>query len=582
MKKIQGKNLLTLLILSSLSFFWQCRENIDDSSGPTDENPVYVESGVFGKVTDPKGEPAENVEVSFDNTIVFTDKNGIFLLQKQLMNSQGAQIKLRKSGYFEMHKTVIPVKGKVVNVSAQLIYRRTTKTIKATAGGSVISNGNANVSFQPNSFLTTSGNPYLGDVKVYTYYLDPLLDITQEEMPGNLTGRDKNGNFVVLRTMGMMIVELEDASGSQIKLDPQIPAELSIPIPTSLNNKAQSSIPLWYFDATKGGWIEEGTAYKTGDRYIGKVKHFTPWNWDFPFQSVNLKFRLIDKNGNPLANTFFDVIDLTNFGHGSGSTNNDGSFMGKIPENSSFDIYSIGCTNEIIKSFQSLTSDIDLGDIKISNSISTFNLRGLFLDCNGNKLNQAYAILKEQNSRIGNVYQINPDGTLNIFVEYCNSGTYSLKVIDMANNKEKSNLNFIITNEPLFDLGTITVCEERTEFIKIFIYGKEQELESRHVSDFGQEFLFGENSDSTSLNLNFQGFPIGSNKNPLQFTYRNYNEEILIDCNMLCSNVNYKFTEVGIVGQLVKGTFDGTLPNLNSRGPQGNLQFTGSFSFKRN
>ncbi|NOT37410.1 MAG: hypothetical protein HOP11_08540 [Saprospiraceae bacterium] len=581
MKKFHLLGLLTFILLTA-TISWQCRENTDTDNSGTN-NPVYVESGVFGKIIDPLGNPAAGVEVSYDKTVVLTDKYGVFLLQNQFMNTQGAQVKLRKSGYFEIHKTVIPIKGKIVNLSAQLVARKVTKTIPSASGGKVESNGTASVSFQANSFKTKNGSSYSGNVNVYTYYLDPTTERTQLEMPGNLTGRNKDGKFVVLRSMGMLMVELEDASGNALQLDPQFPAELSTPIPVSLSSKAEATIPLWYFDASKGGWIEEGSANKVGDKYVGKVTHFTIWNCDVPFQSVMVKFRFVDQSGNPIGNYYFTVNDITGNRTAAGQTNNDGSFLDIFPQNSNFELYIYNCnTPTLIKLFQTTTIDLDLGDVVITLP-KQFELKSLVNDCNNIPIKQAYAIITSSNANTYIPYLIPSNGEFSYKNIFCNPEEIKIKFVDLTNLKESTEYSVnLVSSQSIYDLGIIQLCNQFNDYIKINYLGKEITVIGRQLKDTNNLLQFyGEDPvDSSYIHISQNGFNLGV-LNPIRFSFGSHKELINLFCISSCSGVQITVTQTGNIGDYIKGTFTGTLPNSYQGQAPSPIPFTGDFSIKR-
>ncbi|MBK7233043.1 MAG: carboxypeptidase regulatory-like domain-containing protein [Saprospiraceae bacterium] len=578
--QINKRNLFFICLFHCLIFF-QCRENQDSIISDGNDRPVLVSSGVFGRVFDPSGNPLENVEVSFDRTSVLTDKNGVFLLKDQLMNKQGAHIKFKKSSYFEVYRTVIPVKGQVVNLETRLIKRSLTKTIQSAQGGPVESNGNASVIFQANSFQNENSQPYSGSVRVYTYYLDPLADQTLSEMPGNLTGRDKDGKYVVLRTIGMLKVELEDEMGNPLKLNPNLPAEMKVPIPSSLQSKAEEFIPLWYFDQTKGSWIEEGKAKVNGSYYVGNAAHFTFWNWDFPFKAINLKFRLVDELGNPLSGFGFDILDLTQWGHGSGATNNDGTFEGKIPANTSFEMVGLECNSSIIKTFQSQNIDLDLGDVLVPN-IKTFNLLLQAVDCNNQAVSNGYVNLTEKQTKSMIYIPLDANGNINTFMSYCGTVAYHLKIVDITNLKEKTDVDFDVNNQSIVDLGEIKVCEELKDFVRINCLGKDN-LYSAYVDGSApgpiQIFAFG--PDSTHFRMNILDISQSAG-NPNSISLNQYIPNVALYCASNCNTVNYQIIHIGPQGGQIKGTFSGSLLNLDALGPQGNINFSGEFSILRN
>ena len=65
---------------------------------------------------------------------------------------------------------------------------------------------------------------------------------------------------------------MTDASGNKLQLAPGNKA--TITLPTALQGKAPSAVPLWYFDAAKGAWKQDGIAEKQGSNYISTVSHF--------------------------------------------------------------------------------------------------------------------------------------------------------------------------------------------------------------------------------------------------------------------------------------------------------------------
>lgn len=568
----------SLFCLSLL--FFQCRENQDDIILDGNDRPVLVSSGVFGQVFDPAGIPLENVEVSFDRTSVLTDKNGVFLLQNQLMNKQGAPIRFRKSGYFEVYRTIIPVKGQVVSLKTQLIKKSLTKTIQSAQGGPVEANGNASVHFQANSFLDANSQPYSGQVRVFSYYLDPLADQTLSEMPGNLTGRDQDGKYVVLRTMGMLKVELEDDHGNPLKLNPNLPAEMKVPIPLSLQSKAEESIPLWYFDQTKGSWIEEGKAKIMGNYYVGTVSHFTFWNWDFPFQAIHLKFRLVDETGNPLGGLGLDIRDLTQWGHGSGATNNDGTFEGKIPANSKFEMLVLQCNNPVVKTFQSQNTDLDLGDVIVPN-LKSFQFILHAVDCNNQAVINGYVDIKNLQLQSTVNIPIQANGSINIHMSYCGITDYTVKIVDFTNLKEKSDIQFQVSNQAVIDLGEIKVCEELKDYVRVNFLGKEYVFTALRTGANPPPIeIFGFGPDSTTISMNIADI-YQSTGNPSSI-YLNYPpENVNLFCVSNCNTVNYNIIQIGPSGGQIKGTFNGSLVNQNPAGPQGNISFTGEFSIRR-
>src|SRR5690606_555839 len=110
---------------------------------------------------------------------------------------------------------------------------------------------------------------------------------------------------------------------------------------------APATIPLWYFDETKGMWIEEGSATLQGNTYTGTVTHFSFWNWDIPFSAIIMELTLVDQNNNPLQNYTIKLTNTANSDWRSGTTNADGWVGGLTYSNATLtlEVYNGVCTN---------------------------------------------------------------------------------------------------------------------------------------------------------------------------------------------------------------------------------------------
>jgi len=131
---------------------------------------------------------------------------------------------------------------------------------------------------------------------------------------------------------------MNDASGNKLQLATGNTATITIPIPSSLLSKAPSSIPLWYFDDTKGAWKQEGVATKQGSNYIGVVSHFSFWNAGDLAGSIKFTVSFKDTvSGTAYVNKLVTIIrlDSTSGGAGatSGRTDNTGTVSGQVPVN---------------------------------------------------------------------------------------------------------------------------------------------------------------------------------------------------------------------------------------------------------
>jgi hypothetical protein len=72
-----------------------------------------------------------------------------------------------------------------------------------------------------------------------------------ETVPGSFQAVDANNFRVLLKSYGMMAVQLEGQSGELLQIATGKTARLRFTIPNSLSGAAPSTIPLWSLDETK-------------------------------------------------------------------------------------------------------------------------------------------------------------------------------------------------------------------------------------------------------------------------------------------------------------------------------------------
>ncbi|MBK7582813.1 MAG: hypothetical protein IPI67_21795 [Myxococcales bacterium] len=135
----------------------------------------------------------------------------------------------------------------------------------------------ARVQLDANSLETASGAAVVGNVTATVTHA-VTADSGPEDMPGSFAAIDASGGAVQLISYGVIDVVLKDASDNPVNLVKGKTAQITIPALAA----GPQTLPLWYLPAGKKEWVEEGTATRVGNTYVGKVSHFTPWNCDQP------------------------------------------------------------------------------------------------------------------------------------------------------------------------------------------------------------------------------------------------------------------------------------------------------------
>lgn len=473
MKTNNQKKWLTILTMLVMFLVASCKKDakINDITNET------ITSSIFGRVTDENGNSISGATASAGGKSTTTDLNGVFKLSNVTLNKKHAFVKINKSGYFDGSRTFIATSGKTNQVEIQLFSKSLKGSFDASTGATINVTANASVEFPANAIKKADGTIYTGTVKVFAAYLNPTDEKLYLKMPGDLIGTRTDNSESLLRSFGMMNVELEDASGNKLNIADGKEATLSMSVPATLLNAATATIPLWYFDTNTGVWKEEGTATLTGNKYIGNVKHFSWWNCDTPNPEHTVCLRLVDQNGNPLAGVeVFLITQGQNWGT-HGYTDNNGEGCGLVTANSVIELkIRDNCDNNLIfiqniGPFAPNTAPTDLGNIQVNfptNQI-TGSYQGKLMDCNSNAVSNGYVIYTYNGSE--HYVPADANGNFNFNIVSCGT-TLPITFIGYDLGGGKFSVEQTITySYGSHDIGNVIVCEAPQEFVQFQMDG---------------------------------------------------------------------------------------------------------------
>ena len=317
------------IAVTTLSFF-SCQKHIQST-----EPPIGAGSGsVEGIITDLNNIPVSNATVAGGTATTTTDANGNFTLTKVQFTADTVVINVTKEGFFQGSKNFGSTTKTVKDAKIQLLPKPASSIITASSGGNVTVTGGGSVDFIGGFVNASNGTVYTGNVSVSTVYLNSTDQNFSTSVPGNLKGVNAINQQGVLQSFGVIAVELNDASGNKLQLAQGKTATIALPIPAALLGKAPASIPLWYFDDTKGWWKKEGIATRQGNNYVGVVTHFSFWNvGDIAGSgSVNLTINVTIDTGILYTNKLVTITrpDSTST---NAYTDNTGTVNGLVPVN---------------------------------------------------------------------------------------------------------------------------------------------------------------------------------------------------------------------------------------------------------
>ncbi|MFT3826800.1 MAG: carboxypeptidase-like regulatory domain-containing protein [Chitinophagaceae bacterium] len=271
---------LYLLILFAIAVN-SCRKGDHDGNDnpPIPDLPkegVIVSTNVFGRIVDEQDKPLQGVTVAGGGKSTTTDENGIYILTNVSLDQARGYITAVKSGYFNGSRIFQPVKdGTSKPPLIKLLVQKSIGKINAAAGGAAESSGGIKVELPANAI-----EGYTGQVTVVANYINPTSPDFFARMPGDLAADNSENKRGALVSYGMSDLDLLDDKGNKVKIKAGMQATVTIPVPQKLQASASSTIDMWYFDETKGIWKQEGSGTYQNGKYVGKVAHFSVWNYD--------------------------------------------------------------------------------------------------------------------------------------------------------------------------------------------------------------------------------------------------------------------------------------------------------------
>lgn len=286
-----------------------CHEDLIEEMVITEEiTPITrFEVDIRGLVSDDEGNPISNVFVQVEGQTFTTDSAGFFQIMNVEMNSgDSQQIIVEAEGFLPVSRLINIISENEIEFNISMISIPPEVSFNAQEGFVAQVSESATITFFENGILS-DGEPFNGTVNLRAFHLAKDDEQLFDRLPGDLIGVDLDNSRQFLETFGMIYTVLEDENGNELQPDPSTTALLKIDIPEQHISTAPAQMPLWYFDVSRGVWIEEGIAIRNGNTYEGAVTHFSWWNMDVPLGGLlNVCVTVTNENtGQPFSNTKF-------------------------------------------------------------------------------------------------------------------------------------------------------------------------------------------------------------------------------------------------------------------------------------
>ncbi len=295
-----------------ISMIIGCSKHTGDIIDPPAENSSTTVTTVYGRVVDEQGKAISAVSITIGTQNTITDEHGLFIIKDIRVPKDRVLVLAKKMGYFISSKAAVAGESATTRVELSMMSDNTEYYVSSSDGGkiTILGSSGASISFQPESFLTTSGSPYHGTVSIAAKYLDPASASFSTCFSGDNMGQASDGKNVRLASCGVVRAELTGSVGERLVLDPSKPATITYPKTSDVS--APASMPLWYFDEALGLWKQEGTAALSGNSYTGTITHFSDWNLDYPIDWGDVELRVLCGT-TPVSGVAVTVFQFTGY-----------------------------------------------------------------------------------------------------------------------------------------------------------------------------------------------------------------------------------------------------------------------------
>jgi hypothetical protein len=280
-----------LVLLTGLFFFLGCGTTASLDANPSFQGGPGPAPGLvataLGKVTDTAGTNLVGVNITVGGNTLKTDANGNVSIA--VPANQNTVITAQFPNFATGYAVVSPPPGATQNFQVALKAVRVVTGLNPLVAQTVTDNRpdgrNGSVRLQPNSVVNAKGevvNPFTVEIAT-VLPSDPLFGNT---FPGLFAGISTGGALGPIASFGFVDVTLRDSFGNRVNLNPNLPAELTLPIDPA-NDPGTPTIEFWTLDENRGIWVQVGVATRdttvVPNVYRASVTHFTPYNLDRPF-----------------------------------------------------------------------------------------------------------------------------------------------------------------------------------------------------------------------------------------------------------------------------------------------------------
>lgn len=316
--------LAAVAVTAFLLFASGCGGGGDDGGTPAaPQPPATAQSSLEGTVMNAAtGTVIAGASVQSGTATATTSADGRYTLQ--VAPGSRVVVNVQAAGFAEGTSIASVAENGTANPVTKLLPISSTTTISNATGGTATVPGSTAAVILPAGAFGTADQ-----VRVELTVVSPAQDPTQ--MPGDFM--TESGQR--MESAGAIIVTPRDAAGNRLQLASGQSATIRIPVST--RGAVTPTIPLFFLNTTTGLWVQEGTATLMGAApnqfYEGTVTHFTAWNADRLYDSINVRGCVQNAAGIRVARVLVTSDGIDYSGTATASTDTDGNFTVAMKKN---------------------------------------------------------------------------------------------------------------------------------------------------------------------------------------------------------------------------------------------------------
>lgn len=313
---------------------------------PGNPPPARADAKVTGRVTNAlDGAGIGQVKVTAGGVSATTADDGSYTLEG-ITNAASVLLGYEKSGFAPQSRSTAALAGAeastVINIPMLPVALSETFD-PGVARDLAVPGSTAMVRLPANALRRADGSVPAGQV---TGRLTPIAPATNVNlMPGNYLAAT-GGDPAAMESFGALDASFVDADGAPLNLAQGVSATVRI-APSTRSLALPPTVPLFHYDTTRGLWVEEGSATLQGTApnqyYEGTVTHFTTWNADRIYDTVQIRGCVQNAAGERVAGAVVVSEGKSYSGTGSAVTDANGAFS--VPAKRSSEAFVLASRN---------------------------------------------------------------------------------------------------------------------------------------------------------------------------------------------------------------------------------------------